>query len=1250
MMFWHWLKRILYIGLTLVIIVLTGVTLLLTTHTGGRLTLYAAEQVLPGDFTYDRWQGAILRDFEITDLRYRNGETNIEVDYLQLRWRPWQLLKRQFHARELEVSGVRLQLPEVEPSEPSSEPLFPIELPNVELPFSVRLDQVLLTDIAFQQGELTQQIERIQMRGRTRGDAVHIHSFSLTMPDFHTQLHGIITPTGRYPLNLNTLLRLEVPGYGPTTVVGSLNGDTDSLQLKQQISGYLSAEVDVRVNQPLTEDLNWQGLIRILQSTPDGLVPDVEWLNASLQGSGTLSAVAGEFRIEGKHNEFGAFVASSEAEFANQRFALDSLFLRAESLGLMLDWRGGATINTAENVAQNMADTDIQLSMGGLLRYQDYLDADITLNLHGTPTRLDTFELSAQSNKSQLTLSGNASWGNDLEWDIAFAIDDLLLDRFSTIWPGLNSQIAQNQGADNQSDNQGTGAQGNISQENIDQETLNPEAPKQNRVSLALESSGRWGFDRSSGFSEDNTQIAIELLRLDGELQNEELAVSANLNWLGEHIHIEQLNALWGTQRLVGDIQANLNSTTVNVALSGENLTYENFSIAELSADLVADWSLAQLPTGSLSLVTATQDEQVLVDNLSLVLSEHSDNHHIELQGTALATDIALALNGNWQDQSWQGQIETFSFANEEYENWRLRRVANAVFSREAISIDEFCINNEMREAGLCLAADWNLLTQKGTIDARMDSLQLALLQPILQELIADELNLSGFLDADVALLIEDSQLSIESAVNISDSNIALPQQDLEFRIGASELLRIQGDQNSLTASLDLRTLDLAGGITGQLRVTDALNLGPMDGRVNVQLDNLGIISILVPELQAIVGRINGELGVGGNLAAPVLTGYIEVLEGGGEVPAAGIRVSNLNMRLDAPGEVGEPFSLNAEAQSGDGKVNIAGRYFFPEQRADVEIRGENFQAVQTRELALSISPNLDIIYSADGLRARGELTIPSALITPPDIETIDSSSRDTVIVRGEETVFSFEEESLPIDADIQVILGNNVRVEAFGFDGRLEGRLRVREQPGQQTSAVGTINVATGRYEIFGQPLDIDRGNFTFTGGAIDNPGLDLRVSRSVDSENVSVGARIGGSLREPNLTFFSTPAMQDSAILSYLILGRAPGADSGEANVFAQATLALGMQGGNFIGQQLGQALGVDEVTLDSTGDNLENTSLFIGKHLSSRLYVKYGIGLIEPVNTFFIRYRLTDHLHFETQTSGDRSGADIFYSIER
>lgn len=1198
MMFWRWFKRSLYALLALVIIILTLVTLILTTQTGGRLGLYVAEKSLPGDFEYGSWQGAILRDFEITDLSYRDGEIDIEIEYLQLRWRPWQLLKRQLHAREIEINGARIHLPAGEPAPEPNQPLFPIQLPDIQLPVSVRLDQVLLTDISFQQGELQQHIKRIQLRGRTRGDTIHLHSFSLTTDDIHAQLHGTLTPVGNYPLNLNTLARFELPEYGFTTVVGTLRGNTDALALKQQVSGFVSAEVDVEVTQPLTENLAWQGVIRVLQSTSEGLIPDIDWLNASIQGSGTLKTVEGEFRVEGKHEALGIFVVNSEAAFANETFSLDSLFVRAETLGLMLDWTGEASIITAEEIG----DTDIELSMGGLFRYQDYIDADISLELEGSPAGLSHFNLSAQSAESNISLAGSLSWIDDIQWDVAFDISNVVLERFSAQWPGL--------------------------------------------INVSLISSGRWDTDGSN----ENTDITVNLNRLHGELQGEPISVSANGTWRGEEVAVNGLNAQWGEQQLSGDIHANLANTSITLDVTGKNIAYDAYSIANISANLIADWSLNTLPTGTLHVSDVIQNKQQVITDLSLELSQETDAHRATLHGIAFETEVAIDLLGHWQDMQWQGQIETFSFAHEEFENWRLANAAQATFSQELLAIDQFCINNETRNAGFCLQADWNLATQNGNIEARIDSLQLSLLQPALQPLMADELNIEGSVNANISILIEDNQLAINSSVNISDSIIRLPEQDLDFRISASELLRVQGNQETLTAHFDLRTLDLDGGIKGEFIVNDALNLGSINGDVQIQLDNLAIISVLVPQLQAVEGRITGELGIGGVLSAPVVTGYIEALEAGGEVPAAGIRVTNLNIRLDAPGEVGEPFSLNAEAQSGEGFLNISGRYFLVEQEADVQIRGENFQAVQTRDLQVSISPNLELNYNKDGIRARGELTVPNALITPPDIETIDSSSRDTIIVRGDETVFSFEEDNLPIDADVQVILGSNVRVEAFGFDGRLEGRLRVREQPGQQTSAVGTINVATGRYEIFGQPLNIDRGNFTFTGGPIDNPGLDLRVSRSVESENVTVGARIGGSLREPNLTFFSTPAMQDSAILSYLILGRAPGSDSGEANVFAQATLALGMQGGNFLGEQLGQAFGVDEVLLDSTGENLENTSLFIGKHLSSRLYVKYGIGLIEPVNTFFIRYRLTEHLHFESQTSGERSGADIFYSIER
>ena len=55
-------------------------------------------------------------------------------------------------------------------------------------------------------------------------------------------------------------------------------------------------------------------------------------------------------------------------------------------------------------------------------------------------------------------------------------------------------------------------------------------------------------------------------------------------------------------------------------------------------------------------------------------------------------------------------------------------------------------------------------------------------------------------------------------------------------------------------------------------------------------------------------------------------------------------------------------------------------------------------------------------------------------------------------------------------------------------------------------------------------------------------------------------------------------------------------------------------------------------------------------LGKYLSPRLYISYGIGLFEPVSTFRIRYLFNEHMTFQAEASATQSGADVFYTFER
>jgi translocation and assembly module TamB len=65
-------------------------------------------------------------------------------------------------------------------------------------------------------------------------------------------------------------------------------------------------------------------------------------------------------------------------------------------------------------------------------------------------------------------------------------------------------------------------------------------------------------------------------------------------------------------------------------------------------------------------------------------------------------------------------------------------------------------------------------------------------------------------------------------------------------------------------------------------------------------------------------------------------------------------------------------------------------------------------------------------------------------------------------------------------------------------------------------------------------------------------------------------------------------------------------------------------------------------------SNGD--ESAALMLGKFLTPNLYVGYGVGLMDAVNTFNVRYRISRRLVFESTSSVIGSGADLVYTIER
>ena len=74
---------------------------------------------------------------------------------------------------------------------------------------------------------------------------------------------------------------------------------------------------------------------------------------------------------------------------------------------------------------------------------------------------------------------------------------------------------------------------------------------------------------------------------------------------------------------------------------------------------------------------------------------------------------------------------------------------------------------------------------------------------------------------------------------------------------------------------------------------------------------------------------------------------------------------------------------------------------------------------------------------------------------------------------------------------------------------------------------------------------------------------------------------------------------------------------------------------------------ALIIDEVTVEQTGD--DDTSVVLGKYLSPKLFVSYGISIAEAINTIKLRYTLNERWALKAE-AGLNQSADVEYRIER
>jgi len=556
----------------------------------------------------------------------------------------------------------------------------------------------------------------------------------------------------------------------------------------------------------------------------------------------------------------------------------------------------------------------------------------------------------------------------------------------------------------------------------------------------------------------------------------------------------------------------------------------------------------------------------------------------------------------------------------------------------------------------------------------------------------AKQLRWSGrLLEAQLAAEVKQRSFVLAQPAALSASRVAWQAGPIVLD-GDAWQIRLQAAtaQQRLHAELSGRGPRI-GKINGvfDAALTDGWTLkrqAPWQGVATMDIADLAWVAEWLDEGWKTGGRLAGELRLAGTPGQPLVSGQVRGEQLALTIPEQGMKLANgiLAASLDDNFlRIGElafdslfqapPRALrriNSEAidqlVARPGRLEIAGgmRVDRVSDGAALDLRLDRVGVYQLPEQWLTVSGDGRIEWIKDVLGIRGKLAVDAAYWQLAGAGVPKLS--DDVVVRAPAGAREAVAYRPRVDLDLEADLGRNFQFRGIGLSTRLAGSLRVQAQGRDLPRASGRIRARDGRFDAYGQQLEIERGILTFQ-GLLDNPAIDARAVRK--GLPVEAGVQVSGTVQKPVVRLVSDPELPEVEKLSWLVLGHGPEqTGAGDAAVLlAAAGSLLGNDAGGVI-QQLKQGFGIDEFSVRQgtvgdmggrqpgsrvVGGSFDTTSttggqiLSVGKRLSNNALLSYDqtLGKAESV------VKLTIFLNRQWSLiarAGSDNALDVLYTI--
>jgi translocation and assembly module TamB len=454
----------------------------------------------------------------------------------------------------------------------------------------------------------------------------------------------------------------------------------------------------------------------------------------------------------------------------------------------------------------------------------------------------------------------------------------------------------------------------------------------------------------------------------------------------------------------------------------------------------------------------------------------------------------------------------------------------------------------------------------------------------------------------------------------------------------------------------------------------------PIEGSAEASMPSLAFTRAIAGEAWRFDGALQARLRLSGSLDAPRVEGRIEGSRLVAEQRELGMRLVDGTLSATLAGTSVEIERMRFA--SGGGTVTMTGTL-----RADE--RSEAVLTLDRMPVPLGVGQRLVLSGEARASLNAGVLALRGALRADEGVIELTaynapSLSNDVVVVRdaaqaaahvaqrearrearrqaqaaGEAAAAQADaaaERGFRIRANMEIDLGEKLRVFGAGFDARLAGRVVLRGRLPDAPRLTGTVRIAQGTWTGFGQTLEIERGTLVFS-GPVDNPAIDVVAYRRYLP--VEAGVSLTGTARVPKLTLVSRPDVPEPEKLSWLVLGT--GSDtsrSGAQTVALQAAAATLFASGDPSAKMpsLASTFGLDVLSIrtgqvgnsgesGSASTSAQDSIVTLGKRITDRLFVSYEQSLRGLQNLLRLQYEITERLSVRG-SAGTRTAVDLLW----